>query len=738
MLGRRRWNRAGAARGNFRPGVEVLEDRLAPATVTNLLDDGSPGSLRAVLAAAQSGDTINFAVTGTIRLTQGPLQVAVPSLTISGPGANQLTISGGGASQIFVVGPEAGLGLSGLTLANGLAVSGADAFGGAIDSLGSLAIDSCAFVGNSAIQGGDQACEGGAIYAQGPTTITSSTFVGNSTGGQGGAVLLNGVSADDQVTGCTFVGNSASQGGALANFNLGGTEIAGCSFVGNSAGFQGGAVFASGPLDSFFLIEGSSFSGNSAPTGASIFTLNPLNLETDSFTQNSPDNGLGGIAGVTPNFVLVLATTGESFLATAGAGSGTQLLAQFTDLESDGPTGLFSATVSWGDGSEPDAATTVLPAGTDSNGFQVFDVFGAHTYTTDGTYAIQVRIIDESEDVVTTASATSAAVVLTANQSAQLTGSETTTGQAGSSTLSAAAPDVDAVLTGISTINNATTTLFVGSYAGNPTSAPSTGAAFYDVRATNASDGSLLVSFHYPAGVSDPVLLFFNPATQSFQPVQSALVVNDTAHHVLTVLINVASVPTLATLDHTVFTIGVGLPASPAGPDPATVTQLLASTGNTLPAPSTTTFASSSQLTLTLAPLQQGQLALSQAAVIGAAGGDGQADSSDVPFRWAWDLFGLEQLWRTLSAPPNRGGPQEAAPPAGTEENSSPDQPGNGAGAGVFDESLLRPDGNQVAPAVWASMVAPDLASKAEYRAAVGLLFAGAALLQDRRRRPAV
>jgi hypothetical protein len=51
-------------------------------TVTNLNDSG-PGSLRQALADASDGDTINFAVTGTISLMSGEL-VIDKSITITG------------------------------------------------------------------------------------------------------------------------------------------------------------------------------------------------------------------------------------------------------------------------------------------------------------------------------------------------------------------------------------------------------------------------------------------------------------------------------------------------------------------------------------------------------------------------------------------------------------------------------------------------------------------------------
>src|SRR5262245_65461920 len=64
------------------PRLEVLEDRTVPSTltVTNNLDTGvaGDGSLRGQIAAAQSGDTLNFApglLGQTISLTNGELAI---------------------------------------------------------------------------------------------------------------------------------------------------------------------------------------------------------------------------------------------------------------------------------------------------------------------------------------------------------------------------------------------------------------------------------------------------------------------------------------------------------------------------------------------------------------------------------------------------------------------------------------------------------------------------------------
>jgi hypothetical protein len=71
--------------------LEALEDRALPSTltVTSATDDGSAGTLRAVLAASHDGDTIRFAPQldgSTIALTQGQL-VVDHDLSIVGLGA---------------------------------------------------------------------------------------------------------------------------------------------------------------------------------------------------------------------------------------------------------------------------------------------------------------------------------------------------------------------------------------------------------------------------------------------------------------------------------------------------------------------------------------------------------------------------------------------------------------------------------------------------------------------------
>ena len=110
----------------------------ATITVTNTNDSG-PGSLRQALRIANDGDTINFAVTGTITLTSGGLPIN-KNITISGPGPDQLSIDGNQALLVFGVFPGKAATISGLTVRN--AQSG-------VLNEGTVTVTNCVLSGNS-------------------------------------------------------------------------------------------------------------------------------------------------------------------------------------------------------------------------------------------------------------------------------------------------------------------------------------------------------------------------------------------------------------------------------------------------------------------------------------------------------------------------------------------------------------------------------------------------------------
>src|SRR5260221_60508 len=100
-------------------------------TVSSTADSGA-GTLRAALASAANGDTIDASgVTGTILLTSGELLVP-NSVTILGPGPANLAVNGNAASRAFNISGTV-VTIAGLTITNGMASGGFPAnYGGGI------------------------------------------------------------------------------------------------------------------------------------------------------------------------------------------------------------------------------------------------------------------------------------------------------------------------------------------------------------------------------------------------------------------------------------------------------------------------------------------------------------------------------------------------------------------------------------------------------------------------------
>ena len=162
------------------PASRSTTPRVPAATwpVTNCADDGA-GSLRAAVAGAADGDTIDLgALTcGTITLTTGAIPVRVDSLRFDGPGRNALAIDGNAADRVFVHPRGGELTVHALTIqrgrdrATGFNVAG----GGCIASAGYLVLDDASV--RNCYAGGEGAY-GGGVYAY-ALTMTNSTLSGN-------------------------------------------------------------------------------------------------------------------------------------------------------------------------------------------------------------------------------------------------------------------------------------------------------------------------------------------------------------------------------------------------------------------------------------------------------------------------------------------------------------------------------------------------------------------------------
>jgi len=259
---------------------------MATITVTSTVDTGL-GSLRAAIANAQSGDTIQFDASltnQTITLTTGQLEIN-KNLIIDGTNAPGITISGNNTSRVFhiTLAPDytpTNVTLRGLTIADGNA-SGAvqdGAGGGVLTDGGTLTVENSQFKNNQANGDG-----GGAIFAgyQSTNTIINSTFDGNSTLGNsergGGAIAVNAKSSIT-ITGSQFTNNQGVNGGAI-NTVLTGLTIENSTFTNNKSTGYGGAVYtdgasakADGSTSGKIEINNSRFDGNTgAGQGGGLF-----------------------------------------------------------------------------------------------------------------------------------------------------------------------------------------------------------------------------------------------------------------------------------------------------------------------------------------------------------------------------------------------------------------------------------------------------------------------------------
>jgi len=139
--------------------------------------------------------------------------------------------------------------------------------GGLKISKSSLAVENCSFIGNSASDGGAVFIESYS-YAQTSSHFSNCSFSGNSAQHDGGAVAVSGKNSSVDFVNCTFVKNSARNGGAIHIGFLFHLQLVNCCLSGNSAEIDGGAITGS---NSLLVVTNCTISGNSASRGGGIF-----------------------------------------------------------------------------------------------------------------------------------------------------------------------------------------------------------------------------------------------------------------------------------------------------------------------------------------------------------------------------------------------------------------------------------------------------------------------------------
>ena len=292
----------------------------ATITVTNTNDSGL-GSLRQALHDANDGDTITFAVTGTIVLTSGGL-VIDKNVTISGPGPGRLSIDGNSTQFECVFGVAQyntanTVTISGLTVTNGNC--------GIYSDHASLTVTNCVVTANN----GHSSVGGiGINDARGPTARVEHRNDCDAREAYGdrpaGFAMLT-------VAHCVISDNSGSGVENLsASVTIIDSTISG-NFTDNSVGGfgEGGGIYTDGAkLPGNLTVINSTISGNFASFNgggiASGFSgLSILNSTISGNSIGDPDKGTAGGIGARSVTLLNSTVTGNSAAICGGVCGGT-------------------------------------------------------------------------------------------------------------------------------------------------------------------------------------------------------------------------------------------------------------------------------------------------------------------------------------------------------------------------------------------------------------------------------
>ena len=154
----------------------------------------------------------------------------------------------------------------------------------------------CTFTNNTAKLGGGGLSNRGAWLTSGGPSVSYCTFSNNTATqdlGYGGGGGMCNDSVKTTISHCTFIGNSATNGGGLylGFFGLGASY---CLFEGNSASERGGGVFAHSS-DFTEKYVNCSFIGNTAKNGGGLLKFGVLKIANSSFSGNSATENGGGI-----------------------------------------------------------------------------------------------------------------------------------------------------------------------------------------------------------------------------------------------------------------------------------------------------------------------------------------------------------------------------------------------------------------------------------------------------------
>jgi hypothetical protein len=243
-------------------------------------------------ANTHGGGTLQLAADCTYLITtpataaDGLPLISTPITLVGAPHTVLSRNPSAAAFRILDVAAAGTLQLSNVTVRNGHTAS----LGGGIQNAGTVILTQDTFTGNSAGNGGALANNANAT-----ANVSGSTFTGNTTTAVGGGGIIN--FGQLTVTGSTFTGNTApTNGGALNTQPAGNSRLISSAFRHNTSGGLGGAMSNLGTT----TLIGTVVRQNQGSAGGGIASGNThVTLRNSTVVDNQPDNcsPAGGIAG---------------------------------------------------------------------------------------------------------------------------------------------------------------------------------------------------------------------------------------------------------------------------------------------------------------------------------------------------------------------------------------------------------------------------------------------------------
>lgn len=259
------------------PGQTVPGSAPAATIPVSNCANAGPGSLRAAVDFASSGDTIDISgLNCQIKLSSSIVTTA-DTLTIKGNPDTKYAISGENSVRPLTHNGTGTLVLDGVGIAFGKA-TGSTAEGGCIRSSGDVHLTNSSQAKYCVANAGDGVAHGGAIFSEGHTTITQSA-----------------------VTNSKALGGMAQGGGIYAT---GGVTLSGAGVAGNSAGgansiyARGGGVFSKDALSAKYSVfdDNAVISAEAgAAGGGGVWTEGDANFIGHSTFSNNRADGAAAL-----------------------------------------------------------------------------------------------------------------------------------------------------------------------------------------------------------------------------------------------------------------------------------------------------------------------------------------------------------------------------------------------------------------------------------------------------------